>query len=164
MSNSNVGQGNIRPGLKAGRSNEFTLIAQLKPGGAERLRKKLASFRDTGGDQNQKLMDRMGTVHDMRYVIFDNDTRLLFASTFDGGWDQYIDDFASYIPDKIDLIFGECEGYPGIHSPNVKDFIAKQQVSSTYFYSAYPNASVKDVWKALKIEGGLDTLLDAATS
>jgi hypothetical protein len=38
------------------------------------------------------------------------------------------------------------------------------QVTATYFYSAAPNASVKDVWKALKIEGGLDTLLDAATS
>jgi hypothetical protein len=163
MSNSNVGQGNIRPGLKAGRSSEFTLIFQLKPGGAERLRKKLASFGDTSGDLNQKLLDRMGTVHDLRFLIFDNDTRLLFASTFDGDWDAYIDDFAAYIPDQIDAVFGEVEGAPGIRSPNVKDWIAKHQVSSSYFYSAYPNASVKDVWKALKIEGGLDALLDAAT-
>ena len=162
-SNSDVSQGNDRPGLKAGRSNEFTLIMQLKPGGAERLRKKLASFGDTGGTLNQKLMDRMGTVHDLRFLIFDNDTRLLFASTFDGGWDQYIDDFAAYIPDQIELIFGEAEGAPGIRSPDVKDWIAKHQVTSTYFYSAYPNASVKDVWKALKIEGGLDVILDAAT-
>jgi len=161
-SKSDVSQGNVRPGLKAGRSNEFSLIMQLKPGGAERLRKKMASFNDTAG-QNQKLIDRMGTVHDMRFLIFDNDTRLLFASTFDGDWDAYLDDFAAYIPDEIDLVFGECEGMPGIRNPNVKDWIAKNQVTSTYFYSAYPNASVKDVWKALKIEGGLDTILDAAT-
>jgi len=162
-SNSDVSQGDVRPGLKAGRSNEFTLITQLKPGGAERLRKKLASLSDIPG-QNQKLMDRVGTVHDMRFLIFDNDTRLLFATTFDGGWDAYINDFAAHIPDEIDLVFGEVEGYPGIHSPNIKDWIAKQQVTSAYFYSAYPNASVKDVWKALKIESGLDVVLDAATS
>ena len=35
-------QAGSRPGLKAGRSNEFTLIMNLKPGGAERLRKKMA--------------------------------------------------------------------------------------------------------------------------
>jgi hypothetical protein len=32
------------------------------------------------------------------------------------------------------------------------------------FYSAYPNASVKDLWKALKIKDGLNNLLDEAAS
>jgi hypothetical protein len=161
VSNPDVTQGNVRPGLKAGRSNEFTIMAQLKPGGAERLRKKLAS--DPTG-KNQRIIERLGTVHDLRFIIFDNDTRLLFASTFDGDWDAYINDFAALIPDLIDLIFGEAEGFPGIRSPNAKDWTAKHQVTAAYFYSAYPNASVRDVWRALKIEGGLDTLLDAATS
>ena len=162
MSNSDVTKEKGRPGLKAGRSNEFTLLMRFKPGGAERLRSKLGP--DTFRDQNQVLMDRVGTVHDLRYSIIDDDTRLLFASTFDGDWDAYINDFASIIPDEIDLIFGEAEGYPGIHSPDIKDWIVKHQVSSTYFYSAYPNASVRDVWKALKIKGGLDVILDEATS
>jgi hypothetical protein len=163
MSNSNVGQGNVRPGLKAGQSNELTLIMPLKPGGAERLRKKLASNAKLTG-QNQGLVDRVGTVHDLRYVIFDNDTRLLFASTFDGDWDAYINDFAAHIPNEIDMIFGEVEDYPGIRSPNIKDYIVKYQIPATYFYSAYPNASVRDVWKAMKIKGGLDVILDEATS
>jgi hypothetical protein len=163
MSNSNVAQGNSRPGLKAGQSNEFTLIMNLKPGGAERLRKLLAS-EPKFTSQNQPLIDRMGTVHDMRFVIFDNDTRLLFASTFDGDWDQYLNDFGAYIPNEIDMIFGEAEGWPGIRSPAAKDWTAKHQVSSTFFYSAYPNESVKDIWKAMKVKGGLDVLLDAETS
>jgi hypothetical protein len=163
MSNSNVNQGNSRPGLKAGRSNEFTVIMNLKPGGAERLRNKLASSSKLGM-QNQSILDRMGTVHDLRFLIFDNDTRLLFASTFDGDWDAYINDFAAYIPNEINMIFGEVEGFPGISSPDVKDVIVEHQVSSTFFYSAYPNASVKDIWKAMKVKGGLDVLLDAETS
>jgi len=128
-----------RPGLKTGRSNEFTLIMNLKPAGAERLRKKLASD-SKFGNENNAVVDRVGTLHDMRFTIFDNDTRLLFASTFDGDWDAYIDDFAILIPDLIDHVFEEVEDYPGIKDPNIKDFIVKYQVTSTYFYSAYPNA------------------------
>jgi hypothetical protein len=160
MSNPNVDEGKIRPGLKAGRSNEFTLILPLKPGGAERMRKKMASYRD----QQQSNTDRIGTIHDMRFVIFDNDTRLLFASTFDGDWDAYINDFATITPDQIDFQFGEVEGYPGVRSPDIKDFIVKHQVPAISFYSAYPKASVRDVWKALKIEGGLNTVLDEISS
>ena len=161
MSNPAETQKSIRPGLKVGRSNEFTLMFNLKPGGAERMRKKMG---DTFRAQDQSFADRIGTLHDMRFVIFDNDTRLLFASTFDGDWDQYINDFATIIPDEIDLQFGEVDGYPGIHSPDIKDFIVKHQVQALYFYSAYPNASVRDVWKALKVKGGLDVILDPATS
>ena len=161
MSNADVAQASVRPGLKVGRSNEFTLVSALKPGGAERMRKLMP---DGFTGQHQKNTDRLGTVHDLRFVIFDNDTRVIFASTFDGDWDPYIDDFATIIPDEIDLLFHELEGYPGIHSPNIKDWIAKQQVTATAFYSAYPNATVKDLWKALKVKDALNNLLDEAAS
>jgi hypothetical protein len=153
-------QNDARPGLKSGRSNEMTLIMPLKPGGAERLRNKLGPGKFPGS----WALDRVGTVHDLRYLVFDNDTRLIFASTFDGDWDAYINDFGALIPDEIEAIFGEVEGFPGVRSPNFKDEIVKYQVSSLYFYSAYPNASVRDLWKALKIKGGLDVILDEATS
>jgi hypothetical protein len=39
--------------------------------------------------------DRVGTVHDMRFVLMDNDTKMLFATAYDGDWDPYIDDFAA---------------------------------------------------------------------
>ena len=149
-----------RPGTKAGQSNEFTLICTLKPGGAERMRSLLA-----GGftGERQKNTDRIATVHDLRFVIFDNDTRVIFASTFDGTWESYINDFATILPDEIDLLFHECDGYPGIHSPQIKDWIVSQQVSAVGFYSAYPDASVRDVWKGLKVKNALDALLDAAS-
>jgi hypothetical protein len=146
-----------RPGVKAGKSNEFTLISKLKPGGAERVRKLLA---DGFTGERQKNTDRISTVHDLRFVIFDDDTRIIFASTFDGDWDGYIDDFGGIIPDEIDLLFHEFDGYPGIHSPDIKDWIVKQQVQAVGFYSAYPDASVRDVWKALKTKKALDALLD----
>lgn len=150
-----------RPGSKAGQSNEFTLICALKPGGAERLRKLLA---DGFTGERQKNTDRIGTVHDLRFVIFDRDTRVIFASTFDGDWESYINDFATILPDEIDLLFHECVGYPGIHSPAIRDWIAEQQVTAVGFYSAYPDASVREVWKALKTKRAFDALLDTASS
>lgn len=149
-----------RPGAKAGQSNEFTLITPLKPGGAERLRKLLA---DGFTGDRQKNTDRIGTVHDLRFVIFDNDTRVIFASTYDGDWDAYMNDFATIIPDELDLLFHECAGYPGARSSGFKDWLVKNQVEALAFYSAYPEASVRDVWKALKTKKSFDTLLDAAS-
>ena len=58
----------------------------------------------------------MGTVHDMRFVILENDTKLLFASAYDGDWESYITAFATKIPDAMDALFSVVEGWPGIHS------------------------------------------------
>jgi hypothetical protein len=149
-----------RPGTKVGQSNEFTLVCSLKPGGAERMRELLA---DGFTGERQKNTDRIATVHDLRFVIFDNDTRVIFASTFDGDWESYISDFATILPDEIDLLFHECAGYPGIHSPEITDWIANQQVTALAFYSAYPEASVREVWKALRTKKAFDTLLDVAS-
>jgi len=119
-------------------------------------------FREGFDEERKKLTDRIGTVHDLRFVISDNDSRVIFAATFDGTWDANIDGFGGKIPDEIDLLFPECEGYPGIHSPKIKDWIASRQVTATAFYSAYPEASVRDVWKALRTKTALDALLDQA--
>src|ERR1700730_17617869 len=110
-----------RPGAKAGQASEFTLISKLKPGAAERVRALLA---DGFTGERQKNTDRIATVHDLRFVIFDNDTRIIFGSTFDGGWEKYIDDFGGIIHDEIDLLFHEFEGDPGRNAPNIKYWIS----------------------------------------
>jgi hypothetical protein len=69
----------------------------------------------------------------------------------------------SHWPNSFSQTIPECTGYPGIHSPEIKDWIVKQQVSALAFYSAYPEASVCEVWKALKTKKAFDALLDAAS-
>src|SRR5262245_16505864 len=78
-----------RAGIRQGKVSELTLIAPFAPGGAARLRALLA-LRDGSFDDT----DLVGTVHDMRFVFLDNDTKLLFVPAYDGEWDRYIDDFA----------------------------------------------------------------------
>src|SRR5260370_36037398 len=73
-------------GLTSGQAHEFAIILPLKPGGGQRMRDRL---RDSMNADTQ-LMDRMGTLHDLRFVLFDNDTRVLIASTYVGSLEQYI--------------------------------------------------------------------------
>jgi hypothetical protein len=146
-----------RAGLRDGQVSELTVIAPLKEGGGARLR---AIFAGQGG--RFAATDRVGTVHDMRFVFLDNDTKLLFASTFDGDWDSYINDFATLIPDALDVVFKEVEGWPGTRSPQVKDFILKYQLTASAWYVGFPEATVPMIRRALKVAAAVDGLLDAA--
>ena len=120
-----------RAGSRRGKVSELTIIVPFVPGGAERLRAFLRLF---GG--NLAGADDVGTVHDMRFVFLDNDTRMLFATAYDGDWDAYIDDFATKIPDFLDIIDSAWEGWPGIRSPEAKDYLAKYQVTVEGWYVA----------------------------
>ncbi|MCA1584824.1 MAG: hypothetical protein LC791_08650 [Acidobacteria bacterium] len=146
-------------GLRFGQISELTVIVPLKTGkdGAERLREILAGGTFSGADA-------VGTVHDMRFVILDNDTKLLFATAYDGDWDSYITDFATKIPDAMDHFFSVVEGWPGIHSSTVKDFIARYQVRATGWYVAYPNETVASIRGALKVRDALNVLFNAAST
>jgi hypothetical protein len=103
-------------GARLGKRSELTIIVPLVPGGAKRLR----TFLQLLGGNLSPGATKVGTLHDMRFVFFDNDTRMLFATSFDGDWDVYIDDFIALIPDYLDIIDSAWEGWPGIRSPGPK--------------------------------------------
>ena len=144
-----------RVGSRLGKVSELTMVVPLAPGGAERLR---AFLKLLGG--NLAGADKVGTVHDMRFVFFDDDTRMIFATTFDGEWDAYIDDFIAKIPDYLDIIDSAWEGWPGIRSPQAKDYLAKHQVTAEGWYVAHPDLTVADIHRLKRIGKAVDELLD----
>jgi hypothetical protein len=146
-----------RIGARIGKVSELTVIMPLRAGGAKRMRAFFATLHSSIGNQ---AVDLVGTVHDMRWVFLDNDTKLLFASTYDRDWDPYIDDFATKIPDILDLQFGEVEGWPGVRNPAVKDFIVKYQIQAHFWYVASPNLTVVETKRLEKVGTALDEFLD----
>jgi len=144
-----------RTGIRQGKVSELLFITPFAPGGAERLRA-LLQLRDGSFDDT----DRVGTVHDMRFVFLDNDTKLLFATAYDGDWDPYIDDFATKITDQMDVIFTACEGWPGIRSPKVKDWIANHQIPAEGWYVAHPDLTVRDVHRVKRVGKAAEEFLD----
>ena len=144
-----------RVGMRSGKVSELTAIARLKPGGAERLQR---IFDLTRG--NMDGAQRVSTLHDMRFVFFDDNTRILFATAYDGDWDAYINDFATKIPELMDLLFQNVEGWPGIDSPTVKDFIADHQITASGWFVANPQVTVVDTRRLQRTEDAVNTFLD----
>ncbi|WFU45488.1 hypothetical protein QA640_46605 (plasmid) [Bradyrhizobium sp. CB82] len=144
-----------RVGLRQGKVSELTLIFNFVPGGAKRLRGLLRAL------EANFSAEKVLTVHDMRFVFLDNDTKLLFATAYDGNsWDSYLDEFATKIPDELDLLFSELEEFPGFRAPTVKDWIAKYQVPAEGWYVANPNLTVAETRRLEKVGGAVEELLD----
>jgi hypothetical protein len=144
-----------RIGARQGKVSELTGIIPFAPGGAQRLRGLLQAL-----EGNFRGGDAVGTLHDMRFVFLDNNTKLLFATAYDGDWDAYIDDFVTKIPNSMDLIFCNLEGWPGIHSPSAKDFIAGNQIAAEAWYVASPNLTVAETRRLERIGQAVDEFLD----
>ncbi|MFF9194132.1 hypothetical protein ACF09L_02885 [Streptomyces sp. NPDC014779] len=143
-----------RIGAKSGEVSELTTILPLKPDGAKQLRK---FFKLVGG--NLAGAGQVGTLHNMRFVFLENDTKLLFATAFDGEWDPYIDDFATKIPDFMDYLFSNVEGWPGITSPDVKEFIVKHQLPAEAWYVAHPDLTVAEAGRLKRQEAVVQRFL-----
>ena len=148
-----------RVGARLGKRSELTMIVPLLPGGAARLRSFLQLL---GG--NLDGAKKVGTLHDMRFVFIDNDTRLLFATSFDGDWDTYIDDFIAYIPDYLDLMDSTWEGWPGIRNPGAKEYLMKHQITAEGWFVAHPDLTVAEISKLQRIGKAVDELLDKVGS
>ena len=145
-----------RVGARLGKVSELTIIVPLAPGGAKRLR---AFLRILGGNVSRGG-DKVGSLHDMRFVFLDNDTRLLFATKYDGDWDAYIDDFVTGIPDYLDLIDSAWDGWPGIRSPGAKDYLAKHQITADGWYVAFPDLTVAETRRLVQVGKAVEEFLD----
>jgi hypothetical protein len=152
-----------RPGLHDGVSSEFLVMAKIKPGQAPALRKTIEALNSPSREQTRRdgVMN-IGTLHTARWAIFDNDTRFLFASEFDGSWDTYIDDFATTsIAEVFSEVFQFAEGFPGISDPNVKDWFVAHQVPAISYISAYPDLTTKQVLKGQRVNEAFQAVLDS---
>jgi hypothetical protein len=148
-----------RPGLRSGVRTEFTVYTNVKPGHEPAVRDAIKTA--TQDPRRAEAVQEIGTLHEARFVLFDDDTRLMFCSSFDGTWDKYIDDFATtYIATVFDSVFSHCEGFPGITDPHVKDWFMTYAREASAHICAYPDASVKEIWRALAVEKSFQAVLD----
>ncbi|MFF7600081.1 hypothetical protein [Streptomyces mirabilis] len=128
------------------------------------MREDLVALADAAASENvHAAVRQIGTLHDARHVIFDNDTRFMFASVFDGSWDTYIDDFAqTVVGARFDKVFSHSEGFPGVTDPGAKDWFVAQQEPAEVFVSAYPDLTVQQIYKDQRVEEAFEAVLDTA--
>lgn len=104
-----------RLGRTVGPTSEFSLFFRVRPGHAEALRAALRDLQDTPGYRPGDYDVAIATIHEARFVLFD-DTRLAFVTSFDGPWNAYMEDFFTSGPTLalFDVIFRHTEGYEGL--------------------------------------------------
>src|SRR5665213_1653067 len=84
---------------------------------------------------------------------------LLFFSNFNGTWNQYIDAFSAVLSDGLNLIWRWSEKFPGaVPVTPFKEYIARVQFDTDYYYTAYPEATANDVKSAHIVQGALASL------
>src|SRR4051794_403789 len=99
--------GTARPAAQVGPTTEFSLFFRVKPGEGASLRSALRDLQDSPGYRPGDYGMAIATIHEARFVLFDDDSRLAFITSFDGPWDAYMEDFFTSGPTLalFDLIF-----------------------------------------------------------
>jgi hypothetical protein len=152
----------VRPGLQIGPTSEFSLFFCVKPGQGESLRAALRELQDTPGYRPGDYNVAIATIHEARFVLFDDDTRLAFMTSFDGPWDPYMEDFFTSGPTLalFDTIFKHVEGYEGLPDlAAVKAFVLGAQVTAGAYQRNY-GGTVKEIRKALRVNEAFQRVLD----
>src|SRR5690349_5507438 len=149
-----------QPGIMVGPTSEFSLFFHVKPGHGPALRDALRELQSAPGYRAGDYELPIATIHEARFVPFDDDTRLLFATSFDGPWDAYMEDFAAKPLRLFDAIFQHVEGYEGLPDLQaVKEFILSAQVSAGGYARNY-GGTVKQIRKAVRVDDAFQRVLD----
>jgi hypothetical protein len=90
---------------------------------------------------------------------------LVFFSNFNGTWNQYIDAFSAVLSGGLNLVWRWSEKFPGsVPVTLFKEYIARVQFDTDYYYTAYPQATANDVKSAHIVQNALDALSSGVES
>src|SRR5829696_4215965 len=123
-------RGGSGPGVTVGPTSEFSLFFRVKPGEGESLRAALRELQDTPGYRPGDYGMAISSIHEARFVLFDDDTRLAFITSLGGPSDAYMEDVFPRGPPlaRCDVVSRQTEGYDGLPDlAAVKAFVMSAQ-------------------------------------
>ena len=145
-----------------GPTSEFSLFFHVKAGEGAGLRTALRDLQDTPGYRPGDYGMAVATIHEARFVLFDDDTRLAFITSFDGPWDAYMEDFFTSGPTLalFDVIFRHAEGYDGLPDlAALKEFVLGARADRGGLRAQLPR-TVKEIRKAQRVNAAFQQVLD----
>lgn len=147
--------------------NQFTQLVVMKPGKMRLITFKALMLFARGliafWFRKGKLMG-IPTIHFARWVLFDNNKRVLFFSNFDGSWQQYLGDFIDQSGWGLTGIFSNTTNFPKTRflftggAYDEEHFLAWSrytELQTQVWYCAYPELSIKNVNNNTKIRVNL---------
>jgi len=146
------------PGLRVGKRGEIVAIVDVAPGGAKLFKERIGAFQE----EAWYWEDRVGTVHDFRIVLIDNETRLMFLITYDGDFKPYVHDIISQAAPWFDALMpGVWANYTTAEDPKTVELLLTGIVTSSFFYCSHPELTVHDITRMKKLSRAFGEMLDA---
>jgi hypothetical protein len=156
-------------GSRDGIVSELGVFLHVRPGHAEDLRRELRAFANSPGRKGMVGAATKIGVRTLRGTLFDDDTRFLFATSFDTPWDVYIDD-------ALEMMGGiapwgkflqYCEeippdaGVPGaVSNATANELLKKIRTKAAVYIDTYPDVSCKRFNRALQVLAAFEKVLD----
>ena len=147
--------------------NPFTAIGLIKPGPVRRVTMRVALAGLNWGCRHLYARDNLAgvrSIHFARWLPLDDERRVVFASSYDGSQESYMDDFINRLSWGVNLVFSNGLGYPrtrwlvfgGARDETAyKRYLRRHQVPTVVFYSAYQTLSARNVDDNSLIRDGL---------
>lgn len=160
---------------KVGRVSELSVVTVIKKGRIpgqtitykQQLQKVLESLQKRKEQGIFTPPDLITTIHYARWCIYEHangDDLLIFTSNYDGELRHYIQDFSRSIADAMNLVWGNCEGYPQNGSESFEEFwqyIKAHQIETNTFYAPTAGITVKEQHKLERLYKKLNAMIDA---
>jgi hypothetical protein len=148
------------PGKRIEKKGEISGIGKVAPGGAKLFRERLPQIQAEAGYWE----GRVGTVHDFRVTLIDNDTRILFTIVYDGDFKPYIEDILREAGPWLDQIFlGVWDGFRGTKDRKSVEELLGFAFECDVFYVANPDVTARDLAKMQRLSKAFGEMLDAAS-
>ena len=159
-----------------GVQNPFTSGGLLKPGPFRRL---TASIVLAGTDFltrhifNHANLIGVKTIHFGRWLYIDQKRRVLFATSYDGSLENYMDDFIDKIAWGLNVQFSNGLDYPktdwlikgGATDEQVfKRFNLNHQVATPFWYAAYQGITALNIENNAQLRAGLYGQMDESAT
>jgi hypothetical protein len=147
--------------------NPFTAVGVAKPGRFRFLTMLIVLRAANYGTRhifNHGSLTRVRTIHFARWVAIDERRRLIFASSYDGSLESYMDEFIDKVAWGLNAVFSNGVGYPRtrwlvLDGANdewaFKAFLRNRQVPTHVWYSAYDDLSTANIENNAAIRAGL---------
>ncbi len=99
-------------------------------------------------------LTKLGNVHFARFAFLENNTRLAVITTYDGTFEDYINEFIDAIGDVFNGLLAHIDEAPPLpvqqNRAEFLDYVRKNDFRSIGpFFSAYPTATVLDIQSAI---------------
>jgi hypothetical protein len=149
-------------------TNQFNVLGDVKPGLFRRVTlKSFLVLLDYSARHiyNRGYLTRVRTIHFARWVLMDDDRRLLFASNYDGSLESYMDDFINKVAWGLNLVFSNGMGYPTTRwlikegadrEQKFKYSLRRHQLPSQVWYKAYPGMTAFELSRNSRIRQGVE--------